>query len=562
EMRLTSRWTLIERTLWLPSISWARILLEDGNPALQEFASSSSDDFVPGNSITINVGYNSEEESIFEGIIVKHGIKAIGSQRAMLVVECKDESVKMCARRKSTYYNEVKDSDIIETLVNNYGLTPDIEATEYEHKEVVQYHSTDWDFILSRAEVNGLLAVTEDNTVRMFKPESAEDLDISLEYGNNVIEFEAEMNAEHQLAGVRATTWDYINQDLISEEAEEPGFEELGNFAASDLADVLHDDANDLYHAGDLETDELRLWASARLMRSRLSKIIGRASVNGDYNFKAGGLVKLEGFGDRFNGTAFVGGVRHHIIGGRWTTNLQLGLSSELFCHRPDINAKPAGGVLPAINGLHVGIVSQIEGDEQEGFHRILVRVPYIAQEEGGESQGIWARLCNVFAGEERGMLFRPEIDDEVLLGFINDDPRDAVILGALHSNKWPAPLEATDDNFEKGIITKGAMQLLFNDDTKVITINTESGNSLKLSEEDGGIFIEDENGNKIELTSDGMLLDSPGDINLKAAGDVNIEGTNVNIAASANLVADGGAGAELTSSATATIKGSLVQIN
>ena len=159
-------------------------------------------------------------------------------------------------------------------------------------------------------------------------------------------------------------------------------------------------------------------------------------------------------------------------------------------------------------------------------------------------------------------MLFRPEIDDEVVLGFVNDDPRHAILLGALHSSVSPAPVEASDDNFEKGIYTQGEMKIVFDDDLKSIQLETASGNSILLSEDEAGITIKDENGNELVFNSDGMSLDSPGDIAIKAGGDVTIEGMNIAYKAQANYTAEGAAGTELSSNAMTVIKGSLVQIN
>ena len=56
--------------------------------------------------------------------------------------------------------------------------------------------------------------------------------------------------------------------------------------------------------------------------------------------------------------------------------------------------------------------------------------------------------------------------------------------------------------------------------------------------------------------------MESAGDITIKASGDVNIEGTNINVKANAQLTAEGGSGAELSSGAVTVIKGSQVQIN
>jgi uncharacterized protein involved in type VI secretion and phage assembly len=180
----------------------------------------------------------------------------------------------------------------------------------------------------------------------------------------------------------------------------------------------------------------------------------------------------------------------------------------------------------------------------------------------GTDAQGVWARMSTVFAGENRGMVFRPELEDEVVLGFINGDPRNPVILGALHSNVNAAPIDASDDNFEKGIYTKGEMKLTFDDDKKNILIETQSGNSILLSEENGEIVVADENDNTITMNSDGITLESASDITLKASGDVKVEGTNVEAKADAGLTMQGGASADLKSDGNATVKGSMVMIN
>ena len=161
-----------------------------------------------------------------------------------------------------------------------------------------------------------------------------------------------------------------------------------------------------------------------------------------------------------------------------------------------------------------------------------------------------------------RGFVFRPEIGDEVIIGFINDDPNDAVVLGMLHSSTKPAPISGSDDNHEKGLVTRSEMKVLFDDDKKVIEISTPAGKIITLDEDQGNIVIADDNSNTVTIDDSGITLNSPKDINIKATGDVNIEGTNVSIAANANFKAEGLAGAEVSTSAVAVLKGSLVQIN
>ena len=96
--------------------------------------------------------------------------------------------------------------------------------------------------------------------------------------------------------------------------------------------------------------------------------------------------------------------------------------------------------MLPAIGGLQIGVVSQLQ-DDPDGEDRILVQIPIIDNQE----QGIWCRVSSLDAGDSRGAYFRPEIGDEVIVGFINEDPNDAVVLGMLHSSAKPAPITASD---------------------------------------------------------------------------------------------------------------------
>jgi hypothetical protein len=105
-------------------------------------------------------------------------------------------------------------------------------------------------------------------------------------------------------------------------------------------------------------------------------------------------------------------------------------------------------------------------------------------------------------------------------------------------------------------------MKVLFDDEKKSIAIETPAGKKITLDEDQGFIKIEDENSNIITIDSNGIKMESAGNIEFKATGDVKIEGTNVSINASAQFKAEGSAGVEMSSGATAVLKGSMVQIN
>ena len=97
-------------------IPYAVLNILDGDPAEQTFEASSSDDFIPGNEVEIQVGFHSEKDTIFKGIIVKHAIRAKGNS-PMLVIECKSKAIKMTTTPRSAFFKELKDSDIISELI-------------------------------------------------------------------------------------------------------------------------------------------------------------------------------------------------------------------------------------------------------------------------------------------------------------------------------------------------------------------------------------------------------------------------------------------------------------
>ncbi|TDO68911.1 Rhs element Vgr protein [Flavobacterium chryseum] len=537
-------------------IPMAQIILTDGDAAARDFKLSNEDLLIPGKKIEIKAGYHSDEETIYKGIVVKHSIK-IKDNSSLLIVECKDEAVKMTIGRKSKYFYDVKDSDAFEDIIGTYGLQKDVESTNFSHKELVQYNTSDWDFIVSRAQANGKLCFIENGKISIKKPDLASGSVETVAFGASMLDFDAEIDARNQFAKVSSYSWNASNQELLEIEAKDPSVSLNGNLSPSDLSGIVKLENLELRHGGHVTDTELQDWADAKLLFQQLSKVRGRVKFQGIPAVKPNTIITLEGVGDRFNGKAYITGVFHEIANGNWTVNAQFGLNPEWFSETYDINTPSASGIIPSIKGLHIGIVTQLQ-DDPDSEDRILVKIPIINNEE----QGIWCRVAALDAGDNRGIFFRPEIEDEVIIGFINEDPNDAIVLGMLHSSAKPAPLKATDDNHQKGIFTRSEMKVLFDDDKKSIAIETPAGKKITLDEDKGSIIIEDENSNVITIDSAGIKMESAGDISIKATGDVKIEGTNVNVKATAQFKAEGSAGAEMSSAAVAIVKGSIVQIN
>lgn len=572
-------------------IPQARIELHDGNMPEQSFPLSDGNDFDPGKKIRIEAGYGSKQEVVFEGIVVKHSIRINSSNDARLVVECRDEAVRLTVGRRSAAFEKIKDGDLIKRLITNAKLEADVDTTSFEHEKLVQYYCSDWDFLLTRAEANGLLVITDGGKVSVSQPAVSGEADLQVTYGQDLIELQAGIDARTQFKKVDSFGWDPEKQALAKGNAAPASLNQQGDLDAKTLSEVLRLDSYQLQTPAELAADELTGWAEAQQVKSGLARIRGRMKFQGSARARPGTLIELKGVGKHFNGKVFVASVTQQIGDGNWISEVAFGLAPDWFAEQRELMAPPAGGLVPGIDGLQIGKVEQVNADPQKAC-RIKIKLPLL-NPAGDTPEPVWARLASIYASEEIGAFFLPEVDDEVLVGFLNNDPNQPIVLGSLFSASRKMPYETGDeykDNKTKAIVTREQLRVEFDEEKKVISIATPGGggdtrdlgsaslNKIALDDEKKSILLQDQNGNKVELSPDGITLDSPKDISIKAGGkidinatgaisvssnaDVTVKGMNVDCEAQAGFTAKGNATAEVSASGNTTVKGAMVMIN
>ncbi|GGH06745.1 type VI secretion system tip protein VgrG [Mucilaginibacter phyllosphaerae] len=510
-------------------ISYASLTLTDGDFASKEYRISDSDFFDPGNSITITINYSGEssgKRAVFTGIIIKYSLKKTISG-CILSVDISDAAVKMTTQRKSSIFNKITDSDLIGTLIGSYkGVSAGaITTTAAIHERIVQYYTSDWDMLLSRAEVNGLLVAAVNGVVSAVKP-SFGAAAMSFEIGKDTVyDFDLQADARHQYAAVTTRTWDLDTQQ-ISELTSDTRFTlKQGVLKSSNLAAAMGNSDDRMVSVIPVNAQEASAWADARMVKTRLSMLKGSFSVAGVGGLKLGDNIELKGAGNKFSGENIVTGLKHHISGGNWVTTIQFGLSADWFSSAVKLTDTKAAGLLPGINGLQVGIVETSNGDP-ENQSRVKVRMPAMDNNENA----IWARLTTLDGGYNRGIFFWPEPGDEVILGFINDDPRNPVILGSVYGPKNQPVVAQTEANGQKGIVTKSGMKLLFDDENKTLRIQTSDNNKILIDEDSKQIEMNDANGNSLTLSNAGIVMKSAKNVMIKAQGDIDIQGKGIKI--------------------------------
>jgi uncharacterized protein involved in type VI secretion and phage assembly len=231
--------------------------------------------------------------------------------------------------------------------------------------------------------------------------------------------------------------------------------------------------------------------------------------------------------------------------------------------------------------GLYLGVVTQHkhEADGTHGPHCIKVRLPGF--ENGDQETAYFARLAGVGLGNKEGIHWVPDINDEVVVAFVDGEISHPIVIGSLHSKTTPVIQENADSNQYKWIQTKCGHMLQFDDDTTKITLKSKSGHILELEDSAKTITIKSGDGNhSIVLdqgagikckTSKDFVVEATQNIKLTASQKIQTKSTsNTEVEATGALQMKGTAKFELTSPATGkvesgavlTIKGSIVNIN
>ncbi|MDV7144031.1 type VI secretion system tip protein VgrG [Tropicimonas sp. TH_r6] len=538
----------------LDRIPYAQLVLRDGDAATQTFELSEGPLLPPGAPIELLLGYNQADETVFKGTITRQRLDAPLGGSTRLLIEAKHDAFKMAHARKSRVWQEVTDADALAEIADAHGLGFD-GLTPVTRPSLVQHQATDWDFMVMRAQMVGQAVLAADDGLQLVVPGPAAP-EATVAYGADVFALEMELDAERQPASVQSGAWTAADAAVTTAESEGPPFVGPGNTDYGALGEIGGDDPHERT-SGARDQAELDDWAGATGVRRRLSAVRGVLEVQGKATYQPGMTIQLEGMGARFNGPAYVAGVRHQFSRGDFRTFLQVGIEPEFHRERVDVEAPAAAGLLPGIRGLQIGTVDALEGDPA-GEERVAV----LLATDTETAETVWARPLSIGGGAERGLVLLPEIGDEVLLGFLDGDPRDPMLLGGLHSSASASPYPGADDNHVKGLASRAGMKISFDDDTVALTLETPGGHKLVLDDDAGSVLIEDSNGNTVELSSDGVSVSAQGDLTLGATGDINLEGTNISIAANAEVKAEGSAGAKLLSSGQTTIEGSLVTIN
>ncbi|HMF57057.1 MAG TPA: phage baseplate assembly protein V [Pyrinomonadaceae bacterium] len=206
--------------------------------------------------------------------------------------------------------------------------------------------------------------------------------------------------------------------------------------------------------------------------------------------------------------------------------------------------------------GVVEAIVTDNNDPNKEG--RVKVQFPWFDEQMETE----WCRLRQLYAGNDYGTFFVPEVGDEVLVAFIHGDMRQPIILGGLYNGKDKPPSFHAKDKDQKMIRTKGKHEILLDDtnDQQRVRIKTNGGHMADLSDVDKKITIQSSGNHSITLDDQGKKA------TMKTSGGpkVEIDDAAKKITIDANgksVVIDGNSGTITLTGMTIVLSGTSVKL-
>lgn len=199
---------------------------------------------------------------------------------------------------------------------------------------------------------------------------------------------------------------------------------------------------------------------------------------------------------------------------------------------RSEARQLPAPFAVPshALTAPYLARVTSV--DDPQSLARVKVE-PYNFDTD--RAVEIWARVAVPFAGGDRGAFFIPSVGDEVLVVFVNGDPRAPIVVGSLW-NGTDQPPESISDRVDRWTITgKAGTRIAIveeSDATATIECSTPAGVKLTMTDEAGGKV-------QVECAGNTVTIDSSG-VTIKSAAKVTIQGSTLDVTASMVTVNSG----------------------
>jgi uncharacterized protein involved in type VI secretion and phage assembly len=488
-------------------------------------------------------------QTIFEGEI--YGSEFEMDERGSYTrITAYDRSFRLRQERATKAFVDQTDSDIARTIAGNAQLRVGrIDKSSVVHEHMGQVNQTGWDFLQERAADNGYELFVKDGKLNFCNPMKPQSAAVTLTHGKDLIRFRARTSGAEQFDNIHVRGWDPKQKKEVK--ARERARSKATSLTADPARAIKTLKRGDRVTARPEMSTQAECAALAKSLaeRTAATAVFAEGVSLGAPRLLAGTVVKIEKLG-RFDGKYVLTRARHTIAPGDYRTTFvvsgshdrtTLGLTTKQ--ERNDFT------------GTYPAIVTNLKDKEKLG--RVKLKFPWL--DETYESG--WARVAQTGAGSGEGVLWYPEVGDEVLVGFIGGDPRRPTVIGGMFNGKDKPP-------FADHISKNGEVEIrgMKSKSGHVVSFHDKKGEErIEINSNDSSCIIH------LKAKDKQIIVESKGDVTVKAGKNAIVEagadatvkaGKNLSLESGANTEIKAGGGLKIQAGAVVEIKGALVKLN
>ncbi|MGA7989206.1 MAG: VgrG-related protein [Candidatus Dormiibacterota bacterium] len=479
------------------------------------------------------------------------------------IVRGYDKSHRLHRGRRTETYQNVKVSDVAQTVAGRAGLdVGTIDDSGSVLPFVSQVNATDWDFLKARARELGFEVGVYDGQFYFRKPiqsttapapgDAESKAPEQLVYGRDLITFRPRITSSGQVSQINVRSWDPSTKAVLIGSADPAASHAALTDDPASLAKNFGSPAY-LVHDRPLPS-QADVDDTAKAVAEHLGSSFAEAEgvVLGNAKLRAGTAVSVGQVADAFSGKYTLTRTRHVFDDDGYHTQFEIsGMEDRSTLGLASLGASngavSASG--PPVNGVFIAVVSN--NDDPQHLGRVKLTFPWLSDSYETD----WARVASVGAGPNSGVIFLPEVGDEVLCAAEFGDLRHIYVLSPLHNGKdTPSLGDGLVDGGKvkrRGIVSRKGHKLIFLDggSKSGIALITSDGNlKVSLNETSSEITIHCKGKVTLQTDSDDIAIKSGADVTIQAQGNVNVSG-------SSGVKVDGGGG-------IVEMSGSLIKLN
>lgn len=387
--------------------------------------------------------------------------------------------------------------DLARNLVRNLGL--EVQATEPGPvwQKLVQYRQSDFEMIAEVAERCGLYFTLNEGVLQFMTLEGIGPT-VSLELGRSLLEAQIDVNTDLAFRSVETLSWDPWRAKHHRGEASRARIgREIPSDAASD--EIQGRSERILADEPFQEERQAEALAQSEMDRQSAGEVTLWGIALGDSRLRPGTPVDVGNVASPILGRYILTSVTH-------TLDRHRGFLSEINTVPPPVRAR-AKQTLASL-----GTVTQV--NDPDGLGRVRVLLPSY-----GGIETDWLGVVLPGAGAGKGLVAIPDVNDQVLVLFIRDDPAQGIVLGGLYGSVTPPDKAGVGEGgiHRFSFLTPGGQRIQLNDDKKMVQVENHSGDRIELSP--GRVRLVDAHGSRIELLRDKVCLHAEADLEIEAPG-------------------------------------------